>query len=193
MAVLKHRIRQCRVRLRGAVDRLTATRSGKCPFTPGPAAIITRAQQGNLFAVGSPHIGHPELVRPGIETELPWITEANDVHLGPDRPIGQRLFVKTGSPNEGVVGGHREVGLSAEVARNAGVRVGFEVAGFLVHINPNDAGIEVLVDELGVMIVLILSALIPEGDIQIAVGAEPAGVNVVIGGFVHLVDEDDFR
>src|SRR6478609_1367247 len=72
------------------------------------------------------------------------------------------------------------------------MRIRREIAGALVHIDPEDAGKEILVDELAIQPEVVWILLITGGVIQIAIGTEVEVAAVVIGSLIKLLQQDEF-
>src|SRR5882724_316348 len=74
------------------------------------------------------------------------------------------------------------------------MRIGWETAGALVHVDAQNTGEKVLIDSLGVSVFAISSALVSERDIKISVGSEmKVPCIVVIYVLIQLRDEGHLR
>src|SRR6266516_3368436 len=74
------------------------------------------------------------------------------------------------------------------------MRVGWETAGALVHVDAQNTGEKVLIDSLGVSVIAISFALVSERDIKISVGSEMKVPSiVVIYVLIQLRDEWHLR
>ena len=74
-----------------------------------------------------------------------------------------------------------------------GMRIRFQIARFFIHIDPQHAGEEILVDALTVITGIILVALVPKGNVEVAIRAKLQATSLVIGVVVGLFDEDELR
>ena len=69
-----------------------------------------------------------------------------------------------------------------------GVR--FDVPSLFIHVDAQDAGKEILGDLLAVSAGVVLIAFVPEGNVEISVGAELQRAAVVVVVVVRLFDQD---
>ena len=131
------------------------------------------------------HVTDVERAGGPVEGDAPGIAQAHHPELGAQRGGADRRAIERGRAHPRIVGGD-------EVIRHVhqrGVRGGREVGGALVHVQPQEAGEEILVDALAVVAEIILIALITQRDVEITVVAEMEVAAVVVAVIVVLREE----
>ena len=157
-----------------------------------PAVVATGDQDIDLLVEVLADVPGEAGARLGVEGEAPGVTKTGGPGLGPDGASLQGAAAVGGSLKEGVVGRDGVERYPLRVGDDRGMGVGCGIAWLLVHVDTEDRGVEVLVDEASGVKRVATAASVAAANVKVAIRSEVEVAAVVIARRVELGNEGLF-
>jgi hypothetical protein len=158
-------------------DGRICARAVRGAFEVAPAEVAAGRDDIHLFPRVESDIRSPHFAVLRVPGELPRIAEADGEDLRAQR-AGQSDAIERSGTDEGIVRRHFEEGVRS-IHDDARVRIRLQIGRQAIHVDAEDAAPEVLVDALGVVVAVVEAAGIARSPVEVTIGTETAGVDVV--------------